>query len=510
MDKQFTAIIILDGWGMGCDYPGNAVIKANTPVFDKLMSENPHTTLKASGLDVGLPEGQMGNSEVGHLNIGAGRIVYQEFTRISKSIENQDFFEKEEFKRAVENCKSNNSKLHLIGLLSPGGVHSHNTHLYALLEYAKREGLEDVYIHCFLDGRDVPPSSGKADVVELEEKLKGIGIGKVATVSGRYYAMDRDKRWDRTEKAYNAMVLGEGESSTSPSELVEQSYTGGVTDEFILPTVITEKGVAKGTIDSGDSVIFYNFRPDRARQITRAIVDRDFDGFERAKTVETYFVGMTQYDATIENMEIAFKPQSHVNTLGEYLSKHGKTQLRIAETEKYAHVTFFFNGGVEAENPGETRVLIPSPKVATYDLKPEMSAYELAEEAVKRIKSGEYDFMVLNFANPDMVGHTGNMEAAVVALEAVDECLGNVMETIESVGGSALITADHGNAEEMKDCETGATLTAHSTNEVPLILAGIKGVSLNPGILADLAPTVLDIMKLDVPAEMTGKSLIKR
>lgn len=510
MEKQLAAIIILDGWGMGCDYPGNAVLKANTPVFDRLFAENPHTTLKASGLEVGLPEGQMGNSEVGHLNIGAGRVVYQEFTRISKSIENQDFFEKEEFKRAVENCKNKNSKLHLIGLLSPGGVHSHNSHLYALLEYAKREGLRDVYVHCFLDGRDVPPSSGKADVVELEEKLLEIGIGKIATVSGRYYAMDRDKRWDRTEKAYNAIVLGEGENFESPSELVEESYTGGVTDEFILPTVIMENGVPAGTVDSGDTVIFYNFRPDRARQITRAIVDKSFDGFERAKTVDTYFVGMTQYDATIENVEIAFKPQSHQNTLGEYLSKQGKTQLRIAETEKYAHVTFFFNGGLEAENPGEDRVLIPSPKVATYDLKPEMSAYELTDEAVSRIKSGKYDFMVLNFANPDMVGHTGNIEAAVKALEAVDKCLGEILKAIEDVGGTALVTADHGNAEEMTDCKTGATLTAHSTNEVPLIITGQKDVELRPGILADIAPTVLDIMKLEVPEEMTGKSLIKR
>lgn len=510
MKRDFTAIVILDGWGMGCDYPGNAVLKAETPVFDKLLGENPHTTLKASGLDVGLPEGQMGNSEVGHLNIGAGRVVYQEFTRISKSIENKDFFEKVEFKNAVENCKAKNSKLHLLGLFSPGGVHSHNTHLYALLEYAKREGLTEVYVHCFLDGRDVPPSSGKADIMELEKKLGEIGVGKIATVSGRYYSMDRDKRWDRAELAYNAIVIGEGVEADSPLDLVESSYREGVTDEFIVPTVITSGGNPVATVDSGDSVIFYNFRPDRARQITRAILDREFDGFDRKKKVDVYFVGMTQYDATIENMEVAFKPQQHENTLGEYLSNQGKTQLRIAETEKYAHVTFFFNGGVEKENPGEDRVLISSPKVATYDLKPEMSAIELSDEAVERIKSEKYDFMVLNFANPDMVGHTGNMDAAVKALETVDACLGKVMDAIDEIGGTALITADHGNAEEMRDCKTGAMLTAHSTNEVPFILVGKKDVELKPGILADIAPTVLDIMKLKVPTEMTGKSLIKR
>jgi 2,3-bisphosphoglycerate-independent phosphoglycerate mutase len=510
MKPDFAAIVILDGWGIGCDYPGNAVLKADTPVFDKLFAENPHTTLKASGLSVGLPEGQMGNSEVGHLNIGAGRVVYQEFTRISKSIENKDFFEKIEFKNAVENCKLNNSKLHLMGLLSPGGVHSHNSHLYALLDYAKSEGLSEVYIHCFLDGRDVPPSSGKEDILQLQKKLEEIGVGKIATVSGRYYAMDRDKRWDRTEKAYNAIVLGEGAKAESPYELVESSYREGITDEFIVPTVITSGGNPVAIMDSGDSVIFYNFRPDRARQITRAIIDENFEGFQRKQKVNVFFVGMTQYDATIENIQIAFKPQSHENTLGEYLSNQGKTQLRIAETEKYAHVTFFFNGGVEKENPGEDRVLIPSPKVATYDLKPEMSALELADEAVKRIKSEKYDFMVLNFANPDMVGHTGNMDAAVKALEAVDTCLGKVIDAINEIGGSALITADHGNAEEMKDCKTGATLTAHSTNEVPLILVGKENVELKPGILADIAPTVLDIMKLEVPREMTGESLIKR
>jgi len=450
----------------------------------------------------------MGNSEVGHTNIGAGRIVYQELTRITKSIKDEDFFENRVLLKAIENCKKNGSKLHLMGLLSDGGVHSHNTHLYALLEMAKREGLEEVYVHCFLDGRDVPPTSGRGYVQQLVEKVRNLGVGKVATVMGRYYAMDRDKRWERVQKAYDAMVLGKGEYCESAVTAVERSYNNDVTDEFVIPTVITENGKPVSVIEENDSVIFYNFRPDRARQITRTLVDPDFNGFERAKGFfPVYFVCMTQYDEEMPNVSVAFEPEELTNTFGEYISKKGYKQLRIAETEKYAHVTFFFNGGVESTYEGEDRVLIPSPKVATYDMKPEMSAYEVTDEVLKRIHSREYDVIVLNYANCDMVGHTGSFDAAVKAVEAVDECVGKVVEAVKAQDGIIIITADHGNADQMIDYETGGAHTAHTTNVVPLILIG-KDAELKKGRLADIAPTMLDLMGLEKPSEMTGESLI--
>lgn len=508
MTKNLVAIVILDGWGIGKEYEGNAIKKANTPNYRFLMNNYPSTTLVSSGLSVGLPEGQMGNSEVGHLNIGAGRIVYQELTRISKSIENKEFFNKEEFLNAIKNCKKNNSSLHLMGLLSDGGVHSHNQHLYALLKLAKKHNLNDVYIHCFLDGRDVPPKSGKQYLDELEKKLVEIGVGKIATVSGRYYAMDRDKRWERTKLAYDALTIGLGNDAGSALEVVNESYNNDVTDEFVKPHVITNRGKPVGLVNDGDSIIFFNFRPDRARQLTRAFVDKDFEGFQRQKIVNTYYVCMTQYDKTIENIEIAYKPQSYKNTLGEYISSLGKKQIRIAETEKYAHVTFFFNGGVEKPNEGEDRILIPSPKVPTYDLKPEMSAIEVTDEVIKRINSGQYDFLVLNFANPDMVGHTGDINATVKAVETVDLCLGKIVKEILNVNGKVLITADHGNAEEMIDTEKGTKLTAHTTNKVPCIVVGEGDIKLREGILADIAPTLLEMMNLEIPREMTGKSLI--
>ncbi|EOD00765.1 2,3-bisphosphoglycerate-independent phosphoglycerate mutase [Caldisalinibacter kiritimatiensis] len=508
MSNKLAALVILDGWGIGKEYDGNAISKANTPNFNKLLETYPNTTLAASGLEVGLPEGQMGNSEVGHLNIGAGRIVYQEFTRITKSIENGEFFNNPEFIKAIENVKKNKSKLHLMGLVSDGGVHSHNSHLYALLELAKKYEVEEVYVHCYMDGRDVPPKSGKGYIEELEVKLEEIGVGKIATVSGRYYAMDRDKRWDRTQKAYDAMTLGKGREASSAIEAMNRSYQEDVTDEFVVPTVVVKNGEPIATIDDNDSIIFFNFRPDRARQITRAIVDKEFDGFTREKKVNTLFVCMTQYDKTIENVSIAYKPQKHKNTLGEYVSSLGLKQLRIAETEKYAHVTFFFNGGIEAPNEGEDRVLIPSPKVATYDLKPEMSAVEVKEEVIKRIKEEKYDLIVLNFANPDMVGHTGSLEAAVKAIETVDKCLGEIIEEVQNVDGKLLITADHGNSEEMIDEKTGGEITAHTTNRVPCIIIGEGNVELREGKLADIAPTLLEMMNVSVPNEMTGESLI--
>ena len=508
MSKKPYALIIMDGFGVNEREEGNAIKAAKTPNIDKYMAECPHTIVHASGMDVGLPEGQMGNSEVGHTNIGAGRIVYQELTRITKSINDGDFFENEALCGAIENCKKNNSSLHLMGLLSSGGVHSHNTHLYGLLELAKKNGIEKVYVHCFLDGRDVPPSSGVNFVSELVEKLREMEVGKIASVMGRYYAMDRDNRWERVEKAYNAMVLGEGNRDTSAVAAVQKSYNDNVTDEFVVPTVITdEDGNPLGKISEGDSVVFFNFRPDRAREITRTIVDEKFEGFNR-KYFKTYYVCMTQYDASMPNVEVAFKPQKLVNTFGEYISRKGLRQLRIAETEKYAHVTFFFNGGVEKEYDGEDRALINSPKVATYDLKPEMSAIEVTDEVVKRIESGEYDVIVLNFANCDMVGHTGVFEAAVKAVETVDTCLGRTIDAIRKMGGVALVTADHGNADQMIDYETGGAFTAHTTNVVPLILIG-EDKKLKPGRLADLAPTMLDLMGMEKPEEMTGESLIK-
>jgi len=506
MAKKPLALIILDGFGENQSTEGNAIAAANTPNFDRVRKECPITTLGASGMSVGLPDGQMGNSEVGHTNIGAGRIVYQELTRISKAIEDGEFEKNSALLGAISNCKKNSSALHLFGLLSDGGVHSHIEHLYGILRLAKKEGLSRVYIHAFLDGRDVPPSSGIDYVTDCMKKMEEIGVGKIATVSGRYYAMDRDNRWDRVLKAYSAIVYGEGEKAADAKEAVERSYAAGTTDEFVLPTVCD----GGETVKDGDSVIFFNFRPDRAREITRAFVDADFSGFSRQNSApDVYYVCMTRYDASIKGVEIAFPPQSLANTFGEYISSKGLTQLRIAETEKYAHVTFFFNGGVEVEYPGEERALIPSPAVATYDMQPEMSAYLVTDEIEKRIASLKYDVIILNFANCDMVGHTGKFDAAVAAVEAVDKCLGRVLAAIEKAGGAALITADHGNADRMYDTD-GSPFTAHTTNPVPLAVVGYPCKLREGGILADIAPTMLEMLGLEQPEEMTGKSLIEK
>ena len=502
--KKPLLLMILDGFGIAEKY-GNAIAAANTPNIDKLFSENPITSIGASGLNVGLPEGQMGNSEVGHTNIGAGRVVYQELTRITKSIEDTTFFENTEFNKALENVKKHGSSLHLIGLLSNGGVHSHNSHLYALIELAKRKGIENVYIHAFLDGRDVAPTSGKDFIIDCENKIKDIGIGKIATVMGRYYAMDRDNRWERVQKAYDAMVFGEGKHCDSPSGAVQASYDEGITDEFVVPVVCCDNS----NIKSNDSVIFFNFRPDRAREITRTLVDPNFDGFERKKGMfPLTFVCMTQYDATMPNVLVAFKPQSLANTFGEYISNKGLTQLRIAETEKYAHVTFFFNGGIEKSYKNEDRILVPSPKVATYDMQPEMSAYIVTDKIIDSIKSGKYDVIILNYANCDMVGHTGVFEAAVKAVEAVDTCVGKVTEAIAAMGGVTIITADHGNADKMFD-ENNKPFTAHTTNPVPFCVIGYDCELKSGGKLADIAPTMLNILDLPLPEEMDGISLIK-
>lgn len=514
MTKQLTALIIMDGYGLSDIEEGNAIYQANTPNFDRYWKEYPHASMCASGLDVGLPKGQMGNSEVGHLNIGAGRIVYQEYTRISKAIEEGTFFENSILLEAINNAKRNNSKLHLMGLVSDGGVHSHIEHLYALVELAKSQGLPQVYIHCFMDGRDVPPASGKSYIQELEVKLKQYKFGKIATVMGRYYAMDRDQRWERNEKAYDAMVLGEGEWAESAIEAMEQSYNIGENDEFVKPTVIKENGQPVATIDVDDSIIFFNFRPDRARQITTSFIEPNFDSFQRKKGyLPVHFVSLTQYDETFTNIHVVYQPQSLSNTLGEYLSQHNKTQLRIAETEKYAHVTFFFNGGVEHPNEGEDRALIPSPKVPTYDQQPSMSAFEVTEEVEKRIASGKYDMIILNYANCDMVGHTGITEAAIEAVEAVDKCLGKTVEAIRKAGGSVIITADHGNAEKMIDYDTDQPHTAHTSNPVPVILVDDtkRDVTLRENTrLADIAPTLLELMNLPKPEEMTGESIIQK
>ncbi|MBQ7133496.1 MAG: 2,3-bisphosphoglycerate-independent phosphoglycerate mutase [Ruminococcus sp.] len=505
MAKKPLALIIMDGFGIA-PVDGNAIAAADTPALDKIFSENPITQIGASGLDVGLPDGQMGNSEVGHTNMGAGRIVYQELTRITKSINDGDFFNNEALNLAMDNALNNGTSLHLFGLLSNGGVHSHNTHLYGILEMAKKKGLTDVFVHAFLDGRDVPPSSGKDFVAECIEKMAQIGVGKIASVMGRYYAMDRDNRFERVEKAYAAMVYGEGEHNACAVDAVAKSYENDVTDEFVIPTVID--GTKR--ISAGDSVVFFNFRPDRAREITRTFVDPDFSGFERRSGFfPLTYVCMTQYDATMPNVEIAFRPQSLTNTLGEYLSKMGKTQLRIAETEKYAHVTFFFNGGVEKQYEGEDRILVASPKVATYDLQPHMSAYEVTDKCVEAIKSGKFDVVILNFANCDMVGHTGIFEAAVAAVEAVDKGVQAVTDAVSEMGGISLITADHGNADRMYDVD-GSPFTAHTTNPVPFVVVGKDCELRSGGCLADIAPTMLEILELPQPEEMTGKSLIKR
>ncbi len=503
--KKPLILMILDGYGIAPAGKGNAITTASKPNLDKLFAENPVTTIGASGMDVGLPDGQMGNSEVGHTNIGAGRVVYQELTRITKSIKEGEIDNNQAIKKAIDNAKENNSSLHFMGLLSSGGVHSHNTHLYGLLALAKKAGLKKVYVHAFLDGRDVPPSSAKDFIIECEEKMAEIGVGKIATINGRYYAMDRDNRWERVEKAYSAMVYGEGEKALTTTEAIQNSYDNGITDEFVLPTVI-EGG---DTIKENDSVIFFNFRPDRAREITRTLVDETFDGFERKKGFfPITFVCMTQYDATMPNVYVAFKPQSLANTIGEYVSDKGLTQLRIAETEKYAHVTFFFNGGVEKQYDREDRILVKSPKVATYDLKPEMSAYEVTDKCCEAIKSGKYDMIILNFANCDMVGHTGDFDAAVAAVQAVDECVGKIVSAITEMEGVALITADHGNADKMYE-EDGSPFTAHTTNPVPFCVVNYPCTLREGGRLADIAPTMLKILGLPQPEEMTGISIIE-
>ena len=503
--------MILDGYGLNEKQEANAVYEAKTPVMDRLMAECPFVKGYASGLSVGLPDGQMGNSEVGHLNMGAGRIVYQELTRITKEIEDGDFFKNEALLAAMKNAKENNSAIHFMGLLSDGGVHSHNTHLYGLLEMAKREGLEKVYVHCFLDGRDTPPASGKSYIEELEAKMKEIGVGEIGVISGRYYAMDRDKRWDRVELAYNALTKGEGNQAESAAAGIQASYDSGKADEFVIPFVVMKDGKPAATIQDKDSVIFYNFRPDRAREITRAFCDDSFDGFPREKRLDLVYVCFTDYDETIQNKLVAFKKESITNTFGEFLAANKKTQVRIAETEKYAHVTFFFNGGVEEPNEGEDRILVPSPKeVATYDLKPEMSANGVCDKLVEAIKSGKYDVIIINFANPDMVGHTGVEDAAIKAIETVDACVGRAVEAIREVDGVMFICADHGNAEQLVDYETGEPFTAHTTNPVPFIL-----VNADPscklregGALCDIVPTLIELMGMEQPKEMTGKSLL--
>ena len=510
MSKKPTVLMILDGYGLNDKCEANAVCEGKTPVMDQLMSQCPFVKGNASGMAVGLPEGQMGNSEVGHLNMGAGRIVYQELTRITKEIQDGDFFKNEALLAAVKNAKENNSALHFMGLLSDGGVHSHNTHLYGLLELAKREGLEKVYVHCFLDGRDTPPASGKGYIEELQAKMKEIGVGEIATVSGRYYAMDRDNRWDRVELAFKVMTKGEGVKGTDAAEAVQASYDAEKTDEFVLPTVIEKEGKPVATVQDKDSVVFFNFRPDRAREITRAFCDDDFKGFSREKKLDVTFVCFTDYDETIGNKLVAFVKQEIKNTFGEYLAAHNMTQARIAETEKYAHVTFFFNGGVEEPNKGEDRILVKSPKVATYDLKPEMSAYEVCDKLVDAIKSDKYDVIIINFANPDMVGHTGVEAAAIKAVEVVDECVGRAVDALKEVDGQMFICADHGNCEQLVDYETGEPFTAHTTNPVPFILvnADPSYTLRENGCLADIIPTLIELMGMEQPAEMTGKSLL--
>ena len=511
MSKKPVVLMVLDGYGLSDHKEGNAIAMANTPVMDKLMAECPFVKGAASGLAVGLPDGQMGNSEVGHMNIGAGRIIYQDLTRITKAIADGDFFKNKVLLSAIENCKKNDSDLHLWGLLSDGGVHSHIEHLYGLLELCKKENFDRVYVHAFLDGRDTPPASGKDYIEQLLAKMKEIGVGKIASLSGRYYAMDRDNRWDRVEKAYAALVYGEGNEAADAVEAIQASYDNDKTDEFVIPTVIKKDGQPVGTVKANDSVIFFNFRPDRAREITRAMCDPEFTGFERRNGVfPLTYVCFTEYDETIPGKIIAFHKEEITNTFGEFLAANGLTQLRLAETEKYAHVTFFFNGGVEVPNKGEDRILVKSPAVATYDLQPEMSAPEVGEKLVEAIKSDKYDVIIINFANPDMVGHTGVQEAAIKAVETVDTCVGNAVAALKEVDGQMFICADHGNCEQLIDYETGEPYTAHTTNPVPFILVNYDPAYTlrEGGCLADIAPTLIEMMGMEQPAEMTGKSLI--
>ena len=511
MSKKTTVLMILDGYGLNDRKDHNAVAEANTPVMDKLMKEYPFVKGNASGMAVGLPEGQMGNSEVGHLNMGAGRIVYQELTRITKEIQDGTFFENPALVKAMENCKANDSALHIYGLVSDGGVHSHITHLFGVLEMAKKFDLKKVYVHCFLDGRDTPPASGKGYVEQLEEEMKKLGIGKVASVCGRYYAMDRDNNYDRVELAYKALTKGEGLTAESATTGIQASYDRDETDEFVKPTVVVEDGKPVATIQDKDSIVFINFRPDRAREITHAFCDDDFKGFERGKRLDVTYVCFSDYDPTIPNKDVAFHKIAVTNTFGEWLAANDMTQARIAETEKYAHVTFFFNGGVEEPNKGEDRILVNSPKdVATYDLKPEMSAYEVCDKLCAAIKSEKYDVIIINFANPDMVGHTGVEAAAIKAVETVDECVGKAVDALLSVNGTMFICADHGNCEQLVDYETGAPFTAHTTNPVPFILVNYDPAYTlkEGGCLADIVPTLIETMGMTKPAEMTGKSLL--
>ena len=512
MSKKPTVLMILDGFGLNETADGNAVAQANTPVLDKLMTDYPFVKGYASGLAVGLPDGQMGNSEVGHLNMGAGRIVYQELTRISKEIADGDFFKNEALLAAVENCKKNQSDLHLFGRVSDGGVHSHNTHIYGLLELAKKEGLQNVYVHCFMDGRDTAPASGKGFIQELCDKMQEIGVGQIATISGRYYAMDRDNRWERVEKAYAALTKGEGVMAADPVAAMQASYDDEKTDEFILPTVIEKDGRPVATVKDNDSVIFFNFRPDRAREMTRVFCCDDFNGFDRGPRKQVTYICFTEYDVTIPNKEVAFKKVELDNTFGQFLAANGKTQARIAETEKYAHVTFFFNGGVEEPNKGEERILVKSPKVATYDLQPEMSAPAVCDKLCEAIRSQKYDVIIINFANPDMVGHTGVMDAAKKAVEAVDACVGRAVEALLEVDGQMFLCADHGNAEQLVDYESGVPFTAHTTNPVPFILINYDpSYTLKEGgRLADIVPTMIEMMGMEKPAEMTGESLLMK
>lgn len=502
-----VVLMIMDGWGISEETEGNAVAQAKTPHFDALLEKYPHAQLNASGEYVGLPEGQMGNSEVGHLNLGAGRIVYQELTRINKAVKEDTLKDNEALQNVIEDCLKNNKPLHMMGLVSPGGVHSHSRHLYGLLDMAQRKGLKDVYVHCFMDGRDVGPSTGLGFIKELEEKMQEIGVGKIATVSGRYYAMDRDNRWDRVEKAYRAMTEGVGETAKSAEEAIQQSYDNEKTDEFVLPTVIVkEDGTPVAKVGAGEGLIFFNFRGDRAREITKAYVQDPFQGFEREK-IGVHYVAMTQYEDGLD-CSVAFPPQELKNTLGQVLAQNNIRQFRVAETEKYAHVTFFFNGGVEEPNPLEERVLVPSPKVATYDLQPEMSAIEVKDNVVKAVKSGDYPYVLVNFANTDMVGHTGIMEAAIKAVETVDGCLAEISEAVLEVGGTLLVTADHGNAEKMVDLKKGTPHTAHTSNPVPFIVVTDKKADVADGSLQDVSPTVLGLLGIAQPEEMTGKNLV--